>query len=1114
MGAIKRWRLILAIFVLVALGWGSYLVKSPFFISANINQPLEFYVSPNGSPQGDGSREHPWDLQTALNQPAAVQPGSIIWLLGGTYKGQFESHLKGTESAPIRVRALPGERVVLDGYTGQTSGNFGSTLSIANDSKYSWYEGFEVTTSNPKRVTKDTGYNPTDMAIGGGVNVYGPQNKLINLIIYDNTSSGIGFWTAPEPGGGEAYGNIIFNNGWQAPDRWHGHSIYAQNLYGTKLFKDNLIINPLSYGIHFYAEGGSLVGSVWQRNVAFGGSHTWGGSAGVENLRIEDNFFYGGVFYLGYSNAINEDIVFKGNYVMATLIPQYLKNATFTDNVFGGLLPLTNLFSIQPYSAPSDFRFEGNQYYNKSQSMALGRVWLSWQLGSDNLGLIRQRVERCTGADCTDFSPIVGGSKLSNSATSILDQGLSPGATYRYRVRTDDAAYNVSYSPVITVTIPAATSASSDQTPPLPPRYLSAKANPPSSITLSWFPGLDNIALSEYQIERCAGENCSNFEKIASLSFQKTSYTDTNLSPDTLYRYRLRSKDLLGNLSDYSEIVSATTLTGTDATPPSAPTELYASANASSLLLVWHPSSDNVGVVEYQIERCEGENCQDFTQIGTSATNTFVVPTGAHSSETGTTQRYRVRAKDAAGNLSPYSSVEYLLAVTAAQNGDTTPPAAASNLTAYAGSLMSLCSTLYFNGSVSGYQNCPAGAHRWQEDFGYDLSGEYLSGPSGIWVFVIPNDYDPNQANVVIYNWDKAAEVEIPESEIQKVLKPGDSYRLHNVQDYFNDIDRGDYSGGALKVRMTNRSRAVPFGLDPATWNKPSTFPEFGVFRLYRTPDSTPPTTPSNFKAESFSSNAIKLTWQASTDNGVLAGYQIERCQGVDCTDFQTIFSTPSYYYYFIDTNLSPNTVYRYQIKAKDQVNNLSSPSSIVSASTLSASGGPTTLTTLPRLVKGSSPAVYLIDQGKKYLIPNPSLFNQWGFKWSEIRLVSDSLLASIPSAPTLTRLAKGSSPAVYLIDQGKKYLIPNPFTFNHWGFYWSDIRTLSDSFLSSIPSAPTITRLAKGSSKAVYFLENGKKRLIPNPSTFRRLGFQWSSVRTLSDSLISSIPTGSVKRR
>ena len=245
-----------------------------------------------------------------------------------------------------------------------------------------------------------------------------------------------------------------------------------------------------------------------------------------------------------------------------------------------------------------------------------------------------------------------------------------------------------------------------------------------------------------------------------------------------------------------------------------------------------------------------------------------------------------------------------------------------------------------------------------------------------------------------------------------------------------------------------------------------------------------------------------------------MAGYQIERCQGADCTDFQTIFSAPSYYYYFIDTNLSPNTVYRYQIKAKDQANNLSSPSSIISASTLSASGGPTTLTTLPRLVKGSSPAVYLIDQGKKHLIPNPSMFNQWGFKWSQIHLVSDSLLASTPSAPPLTRLVKGSSKAVYLIDQGKKYLIPNPSTFNHWGFHWSEIRTLSDSFLSSIPSAPTLTRLAKGSSKAVYFLENGKKRLIPNPSTFRRLGFQWSSVRTLSDSLISSIPTGSVKRK
>src|SRR5881227_3772854 len=44
-----------------------------------------FYVSPTGSPSGDGSFTEPWDLATALAGPAAVTPGSTIWLRGGMY---------------------------------------------------------------------------------------------------------------------------------------------------------------------------------------------------------------------------------------------------------------------------------------------------------------------------------------------------------------------------------------------------------------------------------------------------------------------------------------------------------------------------------------------------------------------------------------------------------------------------------------------------------------------------------------------------------------------------------------------------------------------------------------------------------------------------------------------------------------------------------------------------------------------------------------------------------------------------------------------------------------------------------------------------------------------
>src|SRR5438093_12446960 len=74
----------------------------------------DFYVSPTGSPSGDGSFTNPWDLATALAGPAAVTPGSTIWLRGGLYTNAadprgFASTLMGAPDAPIAVRQYPGE---------------------------------------------------------------------------------------------------------------------------------------------------------------------------------------------------------------------------------------------------------------------------------------------------------------------------------------------------------------------------------------------------------------------------------------------------------------------------------------------------------------------------------------------------------------------------------------------------------------------------------------------------------------------------------------------------------------------------------------------------------------------------------------------------------------------------------------------------------------------------------------------------------------------------------------------------------------------------------------------------------------------------------------------
>ena len=75
------------------------------------------YVSPTGLPNGAGTREHPYDIYTAV---ANVVPGQTIVLMEGTYKldATLKIHrgMNGTAEEPIRMVADPqaATRPVLD----------------------------------------------------------------------------------------------------------------------------------------------------------------------------------------------------------------------------------------------------------------------------------------------------------------------------------------------------------------------------------------------------------------------------------------------------------------------------------------------------------------------------------------------------------------------------------------------------------------------------------------------------------------------------------------------------------------------------------------------------------------------------------------------------------------------------------------------------------------------------------------------------------------------------------------------------------------------------------------------------------------------------------------
>src|SRR5882724_3329399 len=124
------------------------------------------------------------------------------------------------------------------------------------------------------------------------------------------------------------------------------------------------------------------------------------------------------------------------------------------------------------------------------------QIGLTWAASTDNVAVTSYRVERCTGASCTNFAQIGSTATL----TTFPDSGLTASTSYRYRVLAADAAGNLSnYSNIASAT----TLTASDTTAPTAPSGLAAVASSTTQIGLTWAASTDNVAVTSYRVERC-----------------------------------------------------------------------------------------------------------------------------------------------------------------------------------------------------------------------------------------------------------------------------------------------------------------------------------------------------------------------------------------------------------------------------------------------------------------------------------------------------------------------------------------------------------------------------------------------------------------------------------
>lgn len=323
-----------------------------FFALAPIEAPArDFYVAPGGTNTGDGGEEHPWTLAYALSHPPALQPGDTIWVRGGTYLGPFTSRLMGARDLPVYVRQYPGERASLDGKNANWQA---ATLRI--EGSWVWFSDLEITNSGPRQL---------NIARSQGVELYAPYSKLINLVVHD-TGQGLGAWVQALDA--EVYGNIVYNNGWPAQDRGHGHGIYTHNDTGLKTIRDNIFFRP--YGFNFHAYGSSaarLNNYLLEGNTFFEGPFLVGGSPPAQDFVVTQNYFYRANASFGYDNDNNRNLKIADNYFANYVYLKWWDKAAVTGNIVYPSGQTSQDVSIsvwlRPGGAASDYTIDTNTYY-------------------------------------------------------------------------------------------------------------------------------------------------------------------------------------------------------------------------------------------------------------------------------------------------------------------------------------------------------------------------------------------------------------------------------------------------------------------------------------------------------------------------------------------------------------------------------------------------------------------------------------------------------------------------------------------------------------------------------------------------------------------------------
>jgi endonuclease I/chitodextrinase len=364
---------------------------------------------------------------------------------------------------------------------------------------------------------------------------------------------------------------------------------------------------------------------------------------------------------------------------------------------------------------------------------------------------------------------------------------------------------------------------------------------------------------------------------------------------------------------DHPEYVQQVWNPSGDIQAPTAPTNLIASNTTQTTTnLSWTAATDNVAVTVY--------NVYQGSSLKATITGTSYAVTGLTAA---TAYTFSIKAKDAAGNISPSSNVV--------------------NVTTSGTAAIAYCSS--------------QGNSTADEKIGKVVFGSISNSSTGTAGYENFTSFSTNAIRGTAYN------LTVTPSWTGSVYSEGYAVWIdYNQNGLFTDAGEEVWTNapsssttvsgtitipvtatlGATRMRVAMKYNGVPTSCEAFSYGQVE---DYTINITGGSADTTAPTSPTALAASGTTQTTTNLSWTAATDNVAVTAYDVYQGSILKATVSGTSYPV---------TGLSAATAYSFFVKAKDAAGNISTASNTINITTTAASGGATELF-FSEYIEGSS---------------------------------------------------------------------------------------------------------------------------------------------------------------